>query len=728
MIKRFMNILLIMCMALTLLPMTSAATTSTSAGTDTAAPAHGRLADGGYHIYCLSGRYVTVDTYPSLRSVQLAFPDSTPVVFYVENKGNNQITLKVEDPNSSTGYTYVGIDSSIKNGVALKLVDDPFLWNTYAEHDTDLVFSLRPPSDTKMFAGASGGSNEPRTKIILWTNTSMNAAKHGEFKFEPVAASVKTPVATDYSFANLTQTQGSVTPVRIEGKGKNSPGAVTVMYNGSTTLPTKAGSYRVTFDVAAEPPAWNAASGLAGGTLVIAPKPLTVEPVGQVIKMGGVNWRVLDVQDGKALVLSDLILEDRSFQKDTSLLNAWVDSPLRAYLNGDFYNKTFTKSEKKRIVSTTLVNNINPLYSTTIGTDTKDKVFLLSIEEVDRYFGNDKARTAYADRRTPALLFSSINDMTANPYDGIYQNYTTWYWWLRTPARSEDRKVVCISPDGEVSNRSIDVKHGVRPAMWINVAGGGFKPYQPLKFNKQPKFFTKEDMVLAIASDIIHTYAGDWVFKFGYPARGPAVEKTQSTVGEGGAMPPGYKWGYYVYRMRCWGVLSLDNFDPLEKVTYGQFKDYLMKTVTWNWEYGGPEPGSAVHNAYKSSKNNFLAIAEKRAGISDTRANANPKKEEIKRLSHEVIDWFDAVGVANKERLLESPTKTEYKVGEKFDITGLLVVTGPYGKETNLNDKLTFTTSGVTLTPGRPFQTAGQKSIDVSYKGTELLTYQVNVK
>lgn len=727
--KRAISILLIVCMVLTLLPTASAFADSSATATDATTSAHGRLADGGYNIYCLSGEYVTVDTYPSLRSVQLGFPNSTRKVFYVENKGNNQITLRVEDSYSSTGYSYVGIDASIKNGVALKLVDSPYLWNTYAENNNDLIFSLRPPADTKMLASASGGNNAPRTKLILWNKPDMDAPKHGEFRFEPVAASTKTPVASDYSFANLMQTQGAVTPVRIEGNGENSPGAVTVLYNGSTTLPKAAGSYRVTFNVAAEPPAWNAASGLEGGTLVIAPKPSTAKPVGQAINMGGITWRVLDVQDGKALVLSDLILETRAFQENTSLLNAWADSSLRTYLNGDFYDKTFTKKEKNRIVSTTLVNNINPEYSTTFGTDTKDKIFILSAEEVERYLGkDDNARMAYADRRTPAMLNTLINNISANPYEGVYQNYTTWFWWLRTPAKADDRNSLYITTNGEVNNANIDVELGVRPAMWIKVTGGGFKAYKPLSFNKQPKSFTMEDMVTAIAQDIIHEYTGDWVYNFGFPARGPAVGKTESTVGQTGAMPPGYKYWHYVFRMRCWGVLSLNDFDPLAKVTYGQFTDYLIKTMDWNLDQIGAKKGTAAYKNYKFTKET-LAIAEKKAGISDTSAKAKPVKAEIKRLSKEVRYWLKAANAGNSGvRLLEGPTKTKYKVGEEFDITGLLVVTGPYGKEKNVNSKLTFTTSGVTLTPGRPFTAAGDKSINISYKGELLMTYPITVK
>jgi len=78
-----------------------------------------------------------------------------------------------------------------------------------------------------------------------------------------------TPVAADYDIGNLNQTAGSVTAVTITRKDGKSTGTVTIKYNGSTTLPTTAGSYTVTFDVAAAEPVWNAAPGLAAGTLTI---------------------------------------------------------------------------------------------------------------------------------------------------------------------------------------------------------------------------------------------------------------------------------------------------------------------------------------------------------------------------------------------------------------------------------------------------------------------------
>ena len=76
------------------------------------------------------------------------------------------------------------------------------------------------------------------------------------------------PVADDFDIGNLTQNVGSVTAVTITPKWNCSPGAITIYYAGNTTLPSAAGTYAVTFDVAAAP-GWKAATGLSAGTLTI---------------------------------------------------------------------------------------------------------------------------------------------------------------------------------------------------------------------------------------------------------------------------------------------------------------------------------------------------------------------------------------------------------------------------------------------------------------------------
>ena len=86
----------------------------------------------------------------------------------------------------------------------------------------------------------------------------------------------QTPAAGDFTVGNLAQTEGNVTPVTIAPKTDKSNGTITIYYSGSspttyaksTALPTAAGTYTVTFDVA-ETAGFNAATGLSAGILAI---------------------------------------------------------------------------------------------------------------------------------------------------------------------------------------------------------------------------------------------------------------------------------------------------------------------------------------------------------------------------------------------------------------------------------------------------------------------------
>lgn len=99
--------------------------------------------------------------------------------FYVETKGNSQVTLKIANGK------YLGIENAIKNGVRVKAVDRPYLWNIYSENNAD-IYSLRPSTNTRMVVNASEEKNSDGTHIILWTYTDFNAPNNAEFRFIPV--------------------------------------------------------------------------------------------------------------------------------------------------------------------------------------------------------------------------------------------------------------------------------------------------------------------------------------------------------------------------------------------------------------------------------------------------------------------------------------------------------------------------------------------------------------
>ena len=68
----------------------------------------------------------------------------------------------------------------------------------------------------------------------------------------------------------------------------------------------------------------------AGNTLTFGKIPETVETYGGT----DITWKVLEVKDGKALVISEKVLMKKNFNSTDS--NAWDGSDMKTYLNGDF--------------------------------------------------------------------------------------------------------------------------------------------------------------------------------------------------------------------------------------------------------------------------------------------------------------------------------------------------------------------------------------------------------
>ena len=170
--------------------------------------------------------------------------------------------------------------------------------------------------------------------------------------------------------------------------------------------------------------------------------------VGDIIEFGGIFWRVLDVQDGKMLIISEDILESRPYHEPGGDIT-WEHSTLRDYLNGEFYNG-FDLSDRVRITETAVINNDNLSYDTPGGNDTTDKIFLLSIDEARAYFADNSARVAYGA-------------------DGGSSR-----WWLRSPGYISYSAAI-VRNDGSIfdgiynyGNNVYNINYGVRPAMWLN--------------------------------------------------------------------------------------------------------------------------------------------------------------------------------------------------------------------------------------------------------------------
>ena len=199
--------------------------------------------------------------------------------------------------------------------------------------------------------------------------------------------------------------------------------------------------------------------------------------IGDIIPFGDYNWLVLDVRDGKALVITERLVAQEPYGQSGN--TTWETSTLRRYLNDRFLQK-FTVEEQSRISETRIQNPNNIWYGSNGGNDTTDKIFLLSLEEADKYFGDSgdyqSNRRKVHEGQFPRDSWIAAGDGTvfSNIHDSrrvaIYYSSANW-WLLRTPG-ADNRHVVTVISDGSVYVSGIAANFefgGVRPALWLNM-------------------------------------------------------------------------------------------------------------------------------------------------------------------------------------------------------------------------------------------------------------------
>lgn len=195
------------------------------------------------------------------------------------------------------------------------------------------------------------------------------------------------------------------------------------------------------------------------------------------IVFGNYIWRVLSIQNDRALIITEYIIEQRPYH-DTYVAITWADSSIRKYLNSEFYNR-FSNEEKSRIISVINKNYDNQWYGTAGGTDTCDNIFLLSMEEaVCQYFGDSSARL-YNPRKNQRYWFERKDENNCKRVAKLADNTEQiWWWWLRSPGRV-NIKAVYIHGDGNIGIQGNNILKGniadgkctggLRPALWLKL-------------------------------------------------------------------------------------------------------------------------------------------------------------------------------------------------------------------------------------------------------------------
>ena len=205
---------------------------------------------------------------------------------------------------------------------------------------------------------------------------------------------------------------------------------------------------------------------------------------GQVIEFGSydgdkdkfnrkepIEWIVLDVDEDEsaALLLSKYCLEKQEWNG-----GIWETCSLRKWLNDEFYDEAFSSSEKQRILLTTIENTDNQYDGTPIGNDTKDRVFLLSYNDVlnSEYGFSDNPDEKDVNRRS---AFAEKRGVKEESKFVTADGEKACCWLLRT--RCKNNKYNCIvKSDGKVDLGVISYTDysdgnydGVRPALYINL-------------------------------------------------------------------------------------------------------------------------------------------------------------------------------------------------------------------------------------------------------------------
>ena len=157
-------------------------------------------------------------------------------------------------------------------------------------------------------------------------------------------------------------------------------------------------------------------------------------------------WRILTVQAGQALLLSETILDVRPFDKST---NVWEKSSLKKWLNSDFLNEAFTSQERQAILPDKKIGD----------------VFILGRGELSNpSYGFNPDKYSPDSNRSAAGSMTAYNNNLWRVQGSEFTNY-----FARTKAN--DKNLDLVAGNGKFVLAKVDRDNvGIRPAVWVDIA------------------------------------------------------------------------------------------------------------------------------------------------------------------------------------------------------------------------------------------------------------------
>ena len=189
-----------------------------------------------------------------------------------------------------------------------------------------------------------------------------------------------------------------------------------------------------------------------------------------------IEWIVLDVQDGKSLLLSRYGLDKKPYNTEY-VGTTWEKCTLRKWLNGEFLQAAFTDTEQSGIMLTEVNNSKNQGYdkwSSDGGNNTQDQVFLLSYAEACEYLGASFSIFNTKKTRVAPTAFAKAQGAYTDGREKTMEGESTGWWWLRSPGEHQGR-AISVGTEGSLHDRDVHNDNAVvRPALWLNLESGIF--------------------------------------------------------------------------------------------------------------------------------------------------------------------------------------------------------------------------------------------------------------
>lgn len=182
-----------------------------------------------------------------------------------------------------------------------------------------------------------------------------------------------------------------------------------------------------------------------------------------VMTVEALEWRVLEVEDGKALLVTEQGIDCQTYNNEGTSIT-WENCSLREWLNSELIEELFTEEELSLIPFTSVTNTDNPHYLNQGkgGNNTKDRLFLLSLDEIRSYLPQKEERLL-----TPTEFALS---------EGVKVNEKgNSSWWLRSPG-AIPFEASYIADDGSIMGLDLfcgkvdDGTRAVRVALYIKLA------------------------------------------------------------------------------------------------------------------------------------------------------------------------------------------------------------------------------------------------------------------